>query len=100
MREFVLISLILVLFSLGCSSSGGNVLAPDVDSNPKGQSAKSHYLWGYWQGVIDPDAKAIEFIQLRSCEFHLNALPFLEPPPFVNLTLATFLNADFGFLGV
>ncbi len=36
---------------------------------------------------INPDAETIDIVALREADFHLNALPFLEPPVFVNLSL-------------
>jgi hypothetical protein len=71
---------------------------------------RSHALWGLWQGTIDPAAKTIDLTPLRIADFHLNALPFLEPPPLLNLTLESlefngdFIEADIGlrhpFLGL
>ncbi len=74
-----------MLILSGCS--GGSAMLPDADIAR--DSSASHSLWGLWQGIIDPGSRAIDFVQLRTSEFHLNALPFLEPPALVNLTLET-----------
>jgi len=72
----------ILVISLGCSSGGTRmVTAPDDSQAPRQPEANSHYLWGFYQVTIDPDAKSMEFAVLRSGELHLNALHFLEPPP-------------------
>ncbi len=63
-----------------------------------------------WQFTADTYAQSLEFTRLRTGELHLNALPFLEPPALVNLTLDSVhffgdvLEADIGlrhpFLGL
>jgi hypothetical protein len=101
-----------ILFLLGCSSGGNSITAPEgIPSEIKEPNVvASHYLWGYWQGVIDPQAETLELLRLREGNFHLNALGFLEPPPLVNLTLeylefnGNLVTADIGlrhpFLGL
>lgn len=42
---------------------------------------------GLYQFTANPAAKTLDAIPLRATELHLNALPFLEPPPLVNLTI-------------
>ena len=51
----------------------------------------SHQCWGLWQIIGDPDTKTLEIKPLRGAELHLNALPFLEPPALVNLTIESLL---------
>jgi hypothetical protein len=96
----------MLLFIAGCS--GGIATSPVAVAGAN--IDVSHSLWGLWQGIIDPGAKAVEIVQLRTPEFHLNALPFLEPPALVNLTIETLqfngniIEADIGlrhpFLGL
>lgn len=67
-------------------------------------------MWGFWQLTADPVAKTLEAAPLRVADMHLNALPFLEPPPLLNLTLESIefngniIEADIGlrhpFLGL
>src|SRR5512137_1214263 len=109
MRTLILIAIILLLAGLGCSGSSGDVVVPGV-ADKTNQVDKSHALWGLWQGAINTEDKTIEFVPLRCSAFHLNALPFLEPPPLVNLTLESLefngdiVEADIGlrhpFLGL
>ncbi len=111
MRIFLITVMVLVVSLLGCSGGGnGDIVLPGTATQPQAQLGESHCIWGYWQGVIDPVAKTIDFVQLRTSEFHLNALPFLEPPPLLNLTLESLkfngdiIEADIGlrhpFLGL
>ena len=86
MRSYILIALIIALVTLGCSGGGGSPASPDT-ARESATPQNIHSLWGFWQGVIDPDAQTVEFIPLRMTEFHLNVLPFLEPPPLLFLTL-------------
>jgi len=80
--------LFVVIFSFlliaGCSG-GGEVMA--VSDLPRdGGSTSVHQLWGYYEFRADPTSGTLDVIPLRGAEMHLNALPFLEPPPLVNLT--------------
>ena len=98
------------LLAIGCSGSTVDTASPDIASVRGTGSGNSHCLWGLWQGHIDPVAQTVEFTQLRGAEFHLNALPFLEPPVLVNLSLDSLefngdiIEADIGlrhpFLGL
>jgi len=93
---------------VGCSGSTGPVEpAKDI---PSGQSADTHQLWGLWQFTADPARGTLDVVPLRTGEMHINALPFLEPPVLVNVTLESLkfdgniVEADIGirhpFLGL
>ncbi len=95
---------------LGCSTGGVAPSAPDTGIPDEARINDSHSLLGLWQGIIDPDVESIDLVRMRDAEMHLNALPFLEPPALVNLTLETLqfngniIEADIGlrhpFLGL
>ena len=95
MRCLSPVLIILIALCLGCSG-GGILSTPDAIPAGNAESVqRNHYVWGFWQGVIDPDARTLEFTRLREVELHLNALPFLEPPPLLNLTLESIeFNGD------
>ncbi len=109
MKKIYFIVLIFAVTAiLGCSGGGDNPTAP---SEQAAQSTASHHqTWGMWQFIADPEEGTLQVVQLRTGEFHLNALPFLEPPPGVNLTLESVkfngnvVEADIGlrhpFLGL
>ncbi len=84
--QFVLLTLSLVLI-LGCSSHWDNPTAPLGEVNAGIQGGGSHQLWGLWQFSIDRENDSLDISPLREAGFHLNALPFLEPPVLKNLTL-------------
>lgn len=100
--------IILVIAMFGCSGSS-EPISPANEIKPA-QITNSHQLWGMWQFVADPVRGTLEIIPLRQAELHLNALPFLEPPPNVYLTLESLefngniIEADIGlrhpFLGL
>ena len=106
----VFLSLLFILLVTGCSGDKGAVLPES--SSPKAicSTGVSHQLWGLWQFVADPQKGSLDVIELRSGNFHLNALPFLEPPPLTDLTLESLkfngnlIEADIGlrhpFLGL
>ncbi len=88
-----ILSLILLLVS--CSSSNSPITAFDEPEKAVSYGgSNSHGLWGFWQFVADPEAQTLEYYQLRISEFHLNVLPFLEPPPLLNLTLESDVTFD------
>ena len=95
----------------GCSNSGGWL--PTIPNEPAkvvDAISDSHICWGLWQFTADPVNETLDVTQLRTGNLHLNALPFLEPPPLVNLTLDSIqfngdiVEADIGlrhpFLGL
>ena len=112
MRLFIIIFVVFLLIAgIGCS--GGRDGAPTAPADVPSQAiagGPSHQLWGLWQFVADPQKGNLDIIELRSGNFHLNALPFLEPPPLINLTLenlkfnGNIIDADIGlrhpFLGL
>ncbi len=78
-----------LIFSLGCSGGTDNTsapLAPDTLAE-RATSLQSHNLLGLWQFTANPDAQTLDFTQLRIADLHLNALPFLEPPALLFLSL-------------
>ena len=91
----VVILLVAVLALFGCSSGGGaDVVLPDEQSRET-SGMSSHQLWGMWQFTADPVAQTLEVVPLRDVGMHLNALPFLEPPPLVNVSLESLeFNGD------
>ncbi len=70
----------------GCSAQGPDPVAPDVETL-RGEAHESHQLWGLWQFKADPKAGTLDVIPVRNAEMHLNALPFLEPPANVKLSI-------------
>jgi len=89
----------LILFTFGCSGGAGVVpTSPDntgKDIKERVSNTKNHLILGLYQFKADPDRQTLDVAQLRTPEFHLNALPFLEPPPLLNLTLESLqFNGD------
>jgi PKD repeat protein len=81
----------LLVVSIGCSGSNSPV-APSAGQSPEltgsAQSAapsteatEGHSLLGYWDCAVDPENGTVEFVPLRSSEFHFNVVPILEIPP-------------------
>jgi len=108
-KGFVLLfwGLLMVAF-FGCSNSISPV--EQAIGQPSANSADSHQFWGLWQFSADPAKGTLDVVQLRTGDFHLNTLVFLEPPPLVNLSLdslqfnGNIVEADIGlrhpFLGL
>lgn len=81
--------LLLMIFTTGCSHSSPPV-APVLreTAEPSVTTAESpHNILGLYTFVCDPDSGNVDVIPIRDAEFHLNALKFLEPPPYLHLTL-------------
>ena len=109
MRCFIIGVILCLIITSGCSG-GGSPISPVAPQEGRTVEANvSHACWGLWQVAIDPDAQTLDATPLRTGNMHLNALPFLEPPAFVNLTLESLkfngniIDADIGlrhpFLG-
>jgi hypothetical protein len=102
---------IAIILLAGCSNSGvDSQVAPSDGERPVASVSTGHECWGLWQFVADPAKQTLDVMRLREGNMHLNALVFLEPPPFVNLTLESLqfngnvIEADIGlkhpFLGL
>ncbi len=101
-------------FLAGCSGNEGissaTLNSATLDSSVEAAAMSAHGLWGLWQFTADPSAETLDITAMRTGDLHVNVLPFLEPPPFVNLTLETLqfngdiIEADIGlrhpFLGL
>ena len=109
MRRVLLPLIIIALIAiLGCSGGGSSPVTPA--SHTPQVSSSGHFPWGMWQFTADPAKGTLDITRLRSADFHLNAMPFLEPPALVNLTLESLkfngniIDADIGlrhpFLGL
>lgn len=79
--------ILVILLSLGCSVNRADPFTPPDSSESCMESGRSHTIWGLWQFRVDPVCESVEVVPLRGAEHHLNALPFLEPPPSTNLTV-------------
>ncbi len=105
-RRMLIPAIVALLILAGCSNGNEVVTPGDIAAD----AAPSHLCWGFYQFTADPAEGTLDVAQLRMAEFHLNALPFLEPPALVNLTLDTLhingsiIDADIGlrhpFLGL
>ena len=86
MRNGIVSLFLITLFFFGCSGVQ-DISSHDVENARDTSMGTSHYTWGLWQFVADPEAQTLEVVQLRQGSLHLNAMPFLEPPPYTYLTL-------------
>ncbi len=82
----VIIAAIFLLFAIGCSNNGSPI-APGTQAPAAASYSANHYSWGLWHFTGDEETGSLDAVQLREGNFHLNALPFLEPPPLLNLTI-------------
>jgi hypothetical protein len=86
--------LLAMMLAIGCSSGSGNLTVP-VEPEKSTAMSGSHQLWGLWQFTADIEAQTLDAVQLRMADMHVNVLPFLEPPPLVNMTLESLqFNGD------
>jgi hypothetical protein len=95
MKKLFSASILLAIFLLGCT--GAHLQNPvEPETRPEavsGGDGASHNLWGLWQFKADPAEGRLDVTPLRTADMHLNALKFLEPPPFVYITVQ---NIHFG----
>ncbi|MCX6645592.1 MAG: PKD domain-containing protein [bacterium] len=107
-RSLTLIATLFILtLIIGCSGSSNAPVAPDTDSpnlTLTGQdSAASEYqggehaLLGFGQCIVDPDSNTMEIVPMRTSEFHLNMVKFVESSP-TGLTIDGPLAIESGIL--
>jgi hypothetical protein len=97
MERCALIVATIFVFGIVLGCSGASQMPTDPGDNPERGvlSEKSHMLWGMYEFTVNPEEKTLEYLPLRAVDMHLNVLPFLEPPPLVNLTLESLeFNGD------
>jgi len=94
MRTCLVLLIVTAIISSCASleSNGGqnSPLTPDFLDTVRSEEFYdvSSQLWGLWQFEADPDACTLEFVPLRTGTMHLNALPLMEPPAGVNLSIS------------
>ena len=100
LHRLAILAVLIAVGIAGCSSTQ-QVTVPQNET--RGAAVvDSHMAWGTWQFVADPAQGTLEIAPLRTSDMHLNALPFLEPPALVNLTLESLqfngnvIEADIG----
>ncbi len=87
MRYILIVSIILGILATGCSSvSAPNPVSPVLPGD-RASMGGSHQLLGLYQFRIVPEDARLDITPMRAAAMHLNALPFLEPPALVNLSL-------------
>ena len=88
-KVLLVVALGLVAAAWGCSH-GMAPIEPSMVATPTPAEAATsdpHGLWGLYALACDLAAGTIDIEPLREAEMHLNALHFLEPPAYVNVTL-------------
>ncbi len=108
MRKGIILIILVGIFFSGCS--GGSMTQPNDEPGAPRETVAAHQLWGLYRFEADMESRTLDVIPIRTSETHLNALPFLEPPALVNLTLdslqfnGNIIEADIGlrhpFLGL
>ncbi len=76
---------------IGCMGSGDTITSPSADqpdppaltgsaqsSQSPGEASPGHALMGYWNCVVDSETGVVEFVPLRTSEYHFNMVPILE----------------------
>jgi Tol biopolymer transport system component len=89
--------------ALTSCATGQNQVSPLSPVSPQAaqaggdssQIASNRQLWGFWIGYIPPSNDTIEFMPVRSGEFHLNARRFLEDTVCKNCLKLVSLEKDF-----
>ncbi len=71
---------------LGCSGGVGP-MEPGNGANTETLGANSHFSWGVFTFICEPDNGTIEIVPMRETTLHLNVLPFLEDPPNIYISI-------------
>jgi hypothetical protein len=87
-KQLIVLTLVILIAGIIVGCSNVSTIDPVSSEMTAAISTESyHQLWGLWQFTADPEAGTLDVVPLRATEIHVNVLPFLEPPPFVNLSL-------------
>ena len=85
----LILGLTMALGLLGCSGKGAGPLLPDGSGTdmgttqgmsiaPDSEKEGSHSLWGLWSMHLNADHTQVDAEPLRSANFHLNVVGYLE----------------------
>lgn len=87
-KVFFTVIILLLVASAGCSGGNGiNPVSPDTRAHAVDAHTSGMLPVGLWQFAADTHTGTMDIVQLRSAELSLNVLPFMEPPPLLNLTI-------------
>lgn len=85
-RTTFLVSLVTLILIIGCSGGGSQDPATPGVSNDEltyqinDKSANSNYFWEIGEVTINPETAEVEVVPLRTADFNLNVVKFLQPP--------------------
>ena len=102
---FLCILMIIAIIVLGCSGSQSNPVSGIgiSDCDNAAMNPTSHNNLGLWQFSFDKENGQLDVLPLRAGSLHLNALPFLEPPPYGYIKIESLevngniIDVDIGF---
>jgi len=82
-RKSVGIAIVSLLLLAGCTSgTSDSPVLPISDNQAITAPPEGHYLWGYYDILVDPGSdQPVEITPVRSGSFHLNIRRFLEEHP-------------------
>jgi len=108
MRSMLVLCLAVLAMTVavGCAGNGQSPVAPSSEQPALTGSAQveqaapntsqGHALLGYWECAVDPETGMVEFVPLRTSEFHFNMVPILEAG--MNITLVNPPTLESGVL--
>ncbi|HDS29451.1 MAG TPA: hypothetical protein ENN67_00255 [Firmicutes bacterium] len=84
-RTELLTYLAVIALMIGCSGNGSQApLVPDNEPNMTAQndvvSGNNTYIWEMGEVTIDVESNTVEVVPLRTADFTLNIVKFLQPP--------------------
>ncbi len=79
----------LLALNFGCSQGSSTVL-PDPLSKGRDSQTTTHSILGAWTITLDGVNMEVDVVPLRTSEFHLNLLPFIEWKGISSLMIANF----------
>jgi hypothetical protein len=90
----MILALLVAVSVVGCGRHGASAPSAPDPTQPgmtavaqTDDASSERLLWGLWDVAIEKNTGRVEVVPIRESEFHLNALRFLEPPAFKNLTV-------------
>jgi len=84
-QRTALVCIVTILLLVGCSGSGSHLATTPITSgqdvtNSANPTPSNHIIWEMGDVTIDTEAGTATVVPLRTAEFNLNVVKFLQPP--------------------
>lgn len=92
----VLILALALLLPISCSKSNVNPVSENITAPQVTQTTRpdSTNMWGLWNIFLNPDTNSAEIVPLRTADFTMNMVKYLQPPEVPDNQIEVFIDTQ------